>query len=144
MNDNPYESPQGETSTPLPNADGLRLAGRIVVGFFGGTFAAPALWVAIVYWTGQWNLAELLVIPAWIVGALVAGWTAYSSCTPMRVGAWAFAGLGIGFCLEAVLSGGLGVGTWLTLSGIVLGLVFAVLGYRRAPEARSLPTPPAG
>lgn len=123
--------PQGATATPPPDDKGLRLIGRISIGFFAGAFAAPAVWVAIVSWTGQWGVAEFVVVPAWILCGLVAGCMAYSRLTPIRVAVWALAGLGMGLFLDAILAGGLGVGDWLTPSGIVLGLLLGGLGYRR-------------
>jgi len=94
--------------------------------------------------TGNWSIAEFSVIPSWIVVGILAGWTAYSRITPLRVVTWALAGLGTGFVLEAILAGGLEVGTWLTLSGMVLAIVFAVLGYRRGPKAEGgMTTPPS-
>jgi hypothetical protein len=150
MDENPYESPRAcDPPSVAPSAsmrqqedEGGRILGRIVVGVFGGGFAMTATWVAIVAWTGHWTLAELLAIPSWIAFGILAAYVAYAAFAPIRVASWAFAGLGFGLLLEAILSGGLPVGTWLTISGIALGLVFAVLDYRRGPRRELAQTQP--
>ncbi len=152
MNTNPYESPHASepspesAAAPTPNAtaDDLRPVGRVAIGCLGGIFGSTAVWVAIVSMTGSWTGANLLFIPSWIVIGIVTGWTAYSGVTPLRIATWAIAGLGTGIVLEAILAGGLAVGTWLTLSGMVLGIVFAILGYRRRPTGEGgTATPPS-
>jgi hypothetical protein len=107
---------------------------RIVVGILGAFFAVPAVWVLIVVFTQQHTLAELSVYPAMLVGGLAVGWASFSRLILLRILAWSTAGLGAGLILEAILSGGLGVGTFITLSGIVLAIVGAVLGFRSRPR----------
>jgi hypothetical protein len=48
----------------------------------------------------------------------------------------------VGLLLDAILAGGLAVGDWLTFSGIILGIVFGVLGYRRGPKTITQETSP--
>lgn len=122
---------ESRASAPICDPDPFRPVGRVAVGCFAGLFSSAAIWVLIVSMMEKWTVAEALVIPSWICVAILSGWTAYSSLTLVRVGTWALAGLGMGLVLEAILAGGLDVGTWLTPSGIILGVVFAILGYRR-------------
>jgi hypothetical protein len=137
MNDsNPYAPSHVTTPTsdkePHPRTIPQLLV-RIVVGILGAFFIAPALWVFIVIFTGQHALAELSVYPAMIVGGIAVGWASFSRLVFLRVVAWSSGGLGAGSVLEAILMGGLGVGTCITLSGIVLGITGAALGVRAHP-----------
>lgn len=104
------------------------------VGLLAAFFVAPASYVLIILASSQHTLGELSVLPAMIIGGLAAGWLSYSRLALPRVIAWSVAGLGAGLVLEATLRGGLGVGTFITLSGIVLGFLGAVLGFRASPQ----------
>jgi hypothetical protein len=84
--------------------------------------------------TEQHALAESSVFPALIGGGIAVGWASFSRLVLLRVLAWSAAGLGAGSVLEAILVGGLGVGTFVTLTGMVLGIVGAVLGIHAHPR----------
>src|SRR4051812_37736425 len=107
---------------------------RCVVGILAAFFVAPASYVLIILASNQHTVAEFSVLPAMIVGGLAAAWVSYSRFVLPRMIAWSVAGLGAGLVLEATLRGGLGVGTFITLSGIVLGILGAILGFRASPQ----------
>jgi hypothetical protein len=136
MTPNPYESPQVDRPANQPRVAVPRTLVRIFIGIFAALFIAPAGYVAILIATQQHALAELLVIPMGLGGLVATALSSYSRVTVLRVATWLCAGLGAGLLLEAILMGGLGVGTFITLSGLVLGPVGAIIGYRQ----QSVPT----
>jgi len=137
-NSKPHNPSQAASSTPdnEPNQSTIpQPFVRIVVGLLGAIFIAPAFYVSIVMLTQQHAVAELSVFPTMLVGGIAVGWASFSQLVIRRVLAWSAAGLGAGLVLEAILMGGLAVGSFITLSGIILGIVGGVLGYRAQPLA---------
>ncbi len=137
MNDvNPFDSPRTPSRPDKePNHNVIpQLFVRIVLGILGAFFIAPAFWVMLMMFTGQHALAELSVYPAMIGGGIMVSWTSFSRSVLLRVLAWSVAGFGAGMVLDAILTGGLAVGTFITLSGIVLGVGGAVFGIRARPR----------
>lgn len=144
MQENPYEPPKTPGASPPAKGRARReLLPRPVVragvGFMGGMYISCWVWVLAAVGAEQHWLAELLIFPSFVLGGIAAGWAAFASFVPLRVVAWASAGLGSGLFLDALLAGGLGLGTVVTPSCVVLGFVFAVVGLRASPVRDAAP-----
>jgi uncharacterized membrane protein len=114
----------------------VRLMLRVVLGLSGCMFVSAAVHVLINSVTEGVLVAELSVVPSMIAAAIAVSGASFARHVILRIIAWAIAGLGAGLLFDATLLGGLSVGTWLTRSGIVLGIAGAALGIlarRRIP-----------
>ena len=128
-----------EIHTPPVQNDqaGLRIFLRVILGALAGVFLACAVWVAVMVFAGgilpdrvRWAAAEIAGPVAFLPGAIAIGWLSFARNAFLRVFSWMIAGAGAGLVLEAIVGGGVPVGTFLTFSGIILGITGAVLGYR--------------
>lgn len=123
LNDKPLDPPE------------LRAALRYLLGLLGAIFIGVATFVIV--WRAVEPRSETPAAISGLLGGLL-GFTlvaigAYARSASLRMLAWGLAGAGFGNLLMAIIRGGLPVGTWLTLSGIVMAIVGAVLGYRTNP-----------
>lgn len=112
-----------------------RVLARVLLGFFGGVFLGPASYMII--WESHdprlptETPAVLMGMVGFLLGGIGVALGAFTRNRVVRVVVWAIGGAGFGNVLEAIVLGGLEVGTVLTLSGLVMGIVGSVIGYRR-------------
>lgn len=116
----------------------VRFSLRIVLGLFGGLFLSGVLFLLLWYSFDprRESPAAMAALLGFVLGAPAVGFGAFAPSAPVRILAWAIAGAGFGDFLLACMADGLGVGTVLTPSGLVMALVCAILGYRAVPPRK--------
>lgn len=153
MDENPYKSPAAPNdeiegrnvkapfTVPIPQSSltdldyrfRRRLAVRVWVGIFGGQLLSAASWSVIAANTQDRALAGQQYLPTMAVGAVIVGSLTYSRFAFLRVVAWIIGGLGTGLAINACILIDDRMGAWLTPTGLLLGCVFAIIGYRMRP-----------
>ena len=130
-----------EVSKRREDSPEVRVLLRLFLGFFGGVFVS--LFSYVMCWYSfdprlpTEGPAVLAASIGFFVGGIAIALCAFSTNPVLRLIAWTLGGLGFGNVLLAVIRGGLTVGTYVTDSGLVMALSFAVIGYRTVPPSRN-------